>query len=398
MSRLIAAWLLATSVSIPALAQKKSAAAAVRGPDIVVTAFPLKTAQAALAACLERHCPPNEDIDATLALAETQFVAGDYKAARGVMLKSIGRNKRFAKAYPVPVSDLLRANSRVAAHLGETGDYFSGALDVVSALKAGLPAEDARVLGARVELADAYARTGRTDGAVELYHQVAKRAHTLGQPRVEGYALLRVAALYAALSRVRDDPNAQAALNAADTLIATKDPALAGYAQAAKLLKANLAVKHGESGAVDRLIAEYRSVGAGSPVPVLLYAPTIQLRELSGREGASGETLNQMALDDFDNQWVDVSFQIAPDGRVGDVDVLRKSAKLEGDWVKPILTAVAGRRYAPLATDSAGAFRVERYSFTSSWTTVTGSRMRVRSPIPRIEVVDLSRDPATTGS
>ena len=100
-------------------------------------------------------------------------------------------------------------------------------------------------------------------------------------------------------------------------------------------------------------------------------------------------------MDDFEDQWVDISFQITPAGTVSEAAILRKSPKLSGDWVKPILVAVAARRYAPLETDSPGFLRVERYSFTASWTTLTGTHMRVRSPVPRIEVVDLSRDPVS---
>lgn len=187
--------LFAANAPVPALAQqapRMPPGAVANGPEVVVTAVPLKDAQAALAACLAQHCPPDKDIEATLAVAELQFVAGDYKDARGVMLKSIARNHRFAKTYPVAVSDVLRANSRVAAHLGETDAYHSGALDVVSALKAGLPETDERVLGAQIELADSFAKTGRPEAAVELYRRVAKRAHASGHPRAEGYALLRL--------------------------------------------------------------------------------------------------------------------------------------------------------------------------------------------------------------
>ncbi|BCA57372.1 hypothetical protein [Sphingomonas sp. HMP6] len=382
----------ATLAATPAFAQQKAPEPAATGPDIVVIGMSLKDAKAALAACIAQHCPPDKDVDATLAVAETQFVAGDYKNARATMLKSIGRNKRFANAYPVPVSDLLRANSRVSAHLGEQDAYFGGALDVISALKSGLPADDWRVLGAQVELGDAYAKTGRLAAGVELYRKVARRARELKQPRVEGYALLRVAMVYAAASDRRDDMNFTAAIAASNALIANSDPALAPFVRSAKLLKLKLAVRSGDAGAIDRLVAEYQ-VGTVS-TPVLLYAPKIQLPERAIRPDQGGETLNRILLDDVDNQWVDISFEVLPDGKVGEPEVLRKSEKLSGDWVKPILTALGGRRYAPLAANSDSAFRVERYTFTAPWTTVTGTRMRVRSPVPTIEAIDLSRDPA----
>lgn len=396
MPRLNSLRLLLAAIGAPALAQTQAPQTTNTDPDIVVTGISLNDAKAALKACLDQHCPPDKDIAATLAVAETQFVAGDYKSARGTMLSSIGRNRRYAKQYPDAVSGLLRANSRVAAHLGEETAYRIGAIQVVKALKAGLPPSDPRVLSAQLEQGDSYAKTGDILEAVQLYQEVASRAHTFKQLRSEGLALLRVAHLYAALSNGKSSPYYSEAVAAANQLTGRQESELAPFARAAKLLKARIAIRHGDAGAVDHFIEEYRASGAVANVPVALYAPKIELRQLSGRESASGTTLNQLALDEFDNQWVDVGFLINADGKVSDAEVLRKSDKLSGDWVKPILTAVAARRYAPLAPDSPGFFRVERYSFTSAWTTVTGSRLRVRSPIPKIEMVDLSRDATTS--
>src|SRR4051794_22444833 len=81
---------------------------------IVVTGR--RDSEAALKACLERHCPPKEDIDATLAYAEQLFEAGDYAGARTVLKRSLGRNAGEARRYPVEVSDLYRANGLVANH------------------------------------------------------------------------------------------------------------------------------------------------------------------------------------------------------------------------------------------------------------------------------------------
>src|SRR5436305_9345304 len=85
---------------------------------IVVTGTPIRDTERALRECLARKCPPNEDINAALAHAENLFVAGRYQDARSVTRAAIGRNHRFRKTYPVDVSDLYRANSRISAHLG----------------------------------------------------------------------------------------------------------------------------------------------------------------------------------------------------------------------------------------------------------------------------------------
>ena len=395
MLRLKALALVAALATTPAFAQQKSPDPATTGPDIVVTGMTLKDAKAALAACIARQCPPDKDIDATLAVAETQFVAGDYAGARATMLKSLGRNRRYGKTYPVPVSDLLRADARVAAHLGETEAYRVGTISMLRTLRAGLPKGDARIFGAQIEVADSFAKTAQIEAALFGYRQVAKEAHAAALPRTEGFARLRVALLYSALSIRRRDAYAQAAIDATDDLIRDPNPEMAPFVQAAKLLRLTTAVKAGTPGAMDRLVTEYRQAGAGATVPVLLYAPKVELRQLSGVEGAGGDPRNQVPFYDFDNQWIDVSFVIGADGKVTDAEVLRQSPKVRADWAKPILAAVAGRRYAPLAAQTPDLLRVERYTLTSEWRTETGSNIRVRSPIPRIEVVDLSRDSST---
>ena len=386
----------ATLAATPAFAQQKAPEPATTGPDIVVIGMSLKDAKAALAACIAQHCPPDKDVDATLAVAETQFVAGDYAGARTTMLKSLGRNRRYAKTYPIPVSDLLRANSRVAAHLGESDAYRVGTISMLRTLRAGLPKGDARIFGAQIEVADSFAKTGRVDAALSVYRQVAKEAHAANLPRTEGFARLRVALLYSALSIRRRDAYEQAAVNATEDLIREQNPEMAPYVQAAKLLRLTTAVKLGAPGAMDRLVAEYRQAGAGATAPVLLYAPKIQLRPLSGVEGAGGDPRNQAPLYNFENQWIDVSFVVGADGKIAEAEVLRQSPKLKGEWAKAILTAVNGRRYAPLAAQTPELLRVERYTLTSAWQMETGSNIRVRSPIPQIEVVDLSRDSTDT--
>lgn len=135
-------------LAAPAQAQEKA-----DGSEIVVTGKRLSDTQKALEDCLKRNCPPNEDIDATLAHAENLFIAGEYADARATARKSISRNDRHAEAYPVPVSDLYRVHSRVSAHLGEGGDYERSTFAIKRALKEGLPDDDVRILGADFEVA-----------------------------------------------------------------------------------------------------------------------------------------------------------------------------------------------------------------------------------------------------
>lgn len=371
------------------------AAGQVPDPDVVVTANRLQATEQALKDCIARKCPPDQDIRATLRHAENLFVAGKYADARRTLLAGRTRTQRFAKQYPVPVSELLRANARIAAHLGEGEAYQVGTYDTLSALKAGLPADDYRVLGARIEVGDMLARFGKFQSAEDTYRSVAKRAHELDLPTVEGFARLRIGALYSSYAVGDPSGYASGARKALDELIANPDPRLAVFARAARLLKARNAARAGDTTALDTILAEYRAEGTAEK-PELLYAPPIKPLRTATREQDGAGALSRVALRSYDDQWVDVSFYVAPDGRVTDPGILRTSPKLSGDdWVKPIITSIAARRYAPLKRDPSdpGILRIERYTLTSRYEQQLGSRIRQRSAEPQIEMLDLSNDP-----
>jgi hypothetical protein len=380
----------------PASSLAQQAADEQSGGDVIVTGQRLADTAAQLEACLARQCPVDQDIAATLAHAENQFVAGNYRDARATLLASSRRNKKHAKEHPVPVSNLMRANSRVAAHLGEGDAYRAAAFDTLSALRAGLPQDDARILVARVEVGDMHARFQRYDLAQQSYRDVARDAARRGHPLVEGFALLRIAALTATLSE--QDINYRSEANRAfDRLIQSQTPEHRPFIRAAEVLKARFAAKGGDDTAIDRLIADYRAQ-APTTRPTLIHSEPIRLPEDSGRSTADGSVTQRMATQDFENQWIDVGFWVAPDGRTTDVDMLRHSKGFDGSWTQPVLASIRSRRYAPLKLEPTdpGIMRVERYTFTSRYTTVTGSRLRQREAQPRIEMLDLSTDDDST--
>lgn len=384
----------AAAALLPIAAQAQQASPKADDDTIVVTGVPLWETEKALKDCLARHCPPDEDIRVTLAHAENQFVAGDYKHARETLLASRGRNQKYAAQYPVPVSDLLRANSRVAAHLGEGEAYRVGALDVVAALKAGLSEDDPRVLVARVEVADSLFRFGRFKTAEQRYWDVVRDARRLKLPVVEGFALLRIASLYARLAEYDPANYGRSADKALDRVINSPVPEHRPYANAARVLKVRLAAKRGDDSAVDRVLADFRA--DPTERPVLLFSTPVELPDESGRAGNDGSVTQRIATNPAEDQWVDVSFWVAPDGHPTDVAVLRESKRLDDFWVKPVLASIEARRYAPLKRDPTdpGVLRVERYTYTARWTRQTGSRLRVRETQPRIEMLDLSAEPA----
>ena len=370
------------------LAMLLQAASAPPG-DIVVTGHRLETTAAALAACVARHCPTDEDARATLAHAENQFVAGDYAAARITLRRSINRNKRFASRYPVPVSDVMRANARMNLHLGEGQLYRIGQVEALLALKAGLPETDGRVLAQRVEVADAFARVGKVEQALAAYTTVADEADRAGSRTVEAYARLRRVVLLTAISNA--NPGYEPDLRDAVRWFANK-PDLAPFRMVAELMAAQHDAHKGEPAALDAIIA--RSAKA-TKRPQLLYAPMLT-QQGSERAASGGSVTNLISLNNYDGQWADVGFFVTRDGKVGDIDILREGPKLDRSWVKPITEAIARRRYAPLdlPPGDPGLLRVERYSLTAFWIKdATGTRIPTREATPRVQMIDLTADP-----
>ena len=355
------------------------------GETIVVTGTTLEESERALASCLARKCPPKEDIDATLAHAENLFVAGEYKEARRVAQRSIDRNGRHARALPIDVSDLYRAHSRIAAHLGEKDDFVRSTYAARRTLKRGLPEDDVRTLSADFEVAGMYAATHDLDRARQVYREIEEDAAKIGRPDLAGLARVRAAWL----SEIGGNrPHARRQLR---EIAEGSTPGARIARLTAMVLLARLDRLEGDTTSSAALVEEL--AGAGGSRPVLLHAPRIDLGKRPMDEG--GSVTRRLPTDNYEDRWVDVGFWVTPDGRVSDVEVLRNSGPTY--WAKPVLRSIAGRTYAPLA-DPDGSYRVERYTYTSLWTTLTGTRMRVRSPDARVEYLDLTAEPATASS
>ena len=366
--------------SAPILA--KPGAATVEGQTIVVTATPLRDTQRRLADCLARRCPPAEDIEASAAHAENLFVAGRYDDANTVLQKSIGRNHRHARDLPVPVAGLFRAHSRVAAHLGEGNQYRSSSYEIVRSLRAGLPANDARVVAARFEVAAMQLSLGKYNLAAESYRDIEKQATAIGRGDFARLARMR----HAYLAYLQGDHmGARATLNA----MARDSSAEASVSRIGSLvILSRLDRVEGRKGDTDALIAELKQ--AKLDKPVLLYSPPLKLKRSPGQEaGEAGNALRLMATDNFDRTWIDVGYWVEGDGRVRDVELLRSAGSTA--WAKPLLASIKQRIYAPLA-DPGGSYRVERFSYTSLWEQRLGTRLRQRSASARVESLDLSAD------
>ncbi len=106
-----------------------------QGEPIIVTGERIGDLRRRLEECLARRCPTNEDVDATMALAEALFMEGEYEDARRAIRSSIGRNRRHAAAYPEPVSDLYRGRARLSRHMGHDRDAMQSTREVLRILR-----------------------------------------------------------------------------------------------------------------------------------------------------------------------------------------------------------------------------------------------------------------------
>jgi hypothetical protein len=351
--------------------------------SIVITGKRLDETEAALRDCLARKCPPDEDINATLAHAENLFVAGDYEKARTVLKRSLGRNSKYADRYPIPVSDLYRSNALVANHLGIEEDYFLSTWGTLHALKEGIPDATWRHFGARMEIARMTARLRSFDDAERQYLRIARDADKAGRPDIAVLARLRGLAMehqQRPTNSTRPEIQKIAALTGPENLYASS---------AAKLYLARLAGQAGKIAEAEAMIREV--AGAGVKALVLVYAPPYQLNvpevdrtDPSVLDAPRGNPAYRYG-GNFDDMWIDVGFWVQANGHVSDVKILRKSSG--ASWADPLLKSIGGRLYAPLERPS---YRQERYTYTAGWETQTGSRIKRRSPRARVEYLDLT--------
>jgi hypothetical protein len=172
---------------------------------------------------------------------------------------------------------------------------------------------------------------------------------------------------------------------------------------AAMVLLARLDRETGNGQTSSALIEEMRSLHMRQPL--LLFAPNVDLGWRFDENGGAtpnvdpasggiapmveaGSTTRLLATDNFEDRWIDVGFWVSPDGKVGEPEILRSHGPT--DWTPKLMRSIAGRAYSPIEEPT---YKVERYSLTSRYMNVTGTRLRQRSPNARIEYVDLTVDP-----
>ncbi|MFL6843397.1 MAG: hypothetical protein ACJ8ER_00770 [Allosphingosinicella sp.] len=373
----------------------------VDSPDITITGQRLAETDAALRACIARHCSTDKDIEATLAHAENLLAEGRYEDARTVLIASLDRNKKMDKAYPVPVSDLWRANGKVAAHLGMDTAYIASTMEIYDALKAGLPKGDERLYGARMEIAEMLGKTRDHVAAVEAYQRIAADARRHGRPDIAAMAELRaVVRHYApALREKKIRPIAE-----------STDPRLHSVMLEARLALINIVASEGRTAEAQQMVKALAGLDFGRPV--LIYAPPFALLDqqldspvdilrdatVADRPGDSKGAIHltnagmysstKQIAPNFEDMWIDVGFWITPEGRVSDLKILKR--KGEDVWTAPLLESIRGRLYTPGNGQAIDSYRMERYTYTAGRQAQTGSHLQGRSMDARVEYLDLS--------
>jgi hypothetical protein len=361
---------------------------------IVVTGQRLPDYRAALAACLARHCPPNEDIDATLTLAEALFVEGEYGAARNAIRASIARNRNQARTYPEPVSDLYRAGTRLAEHMGRDGEAGFYVYRILDALQAGLPVEDHRHFTARLDIVRSMAALGQVDTARRELRRLAEVARAGGREDVANLAELRTLWL-----DYLEAPYGLARRRLIEMSRWT-DPERRLLSYGAKAMLVRIYSREGDNRRADAMMAEMAR--DGDAPRQLLYSPPYQLAQQNQAEadhqrqdavfnrGLMTDNLTERLTDTFEDKWIDVGFWVQRDGHVDDLQLLRRG-RGAGGWEAPLLDSIRGRRYSP---GDRPTYRLERYTYTATLHyTATGSHIPDRSPRARIEYLDLTATP-----
>ncbi|MBB5710138.1 hypothetical protein [Sphingomonas xinjiangensis] len=298
--------LLSTSLAAPALAQDITS----ETQTVVITGTPLKDTAARLAECIARKCPPKEDIDASLAHAENQLVAGDYAGGRRTLDKARGRNRQYAAMFPTQVSDLLRARGRLTNLDGRVGPGRLSQIESLEALKAGLDHGDSRVLMQRLLVGDEFANAGRVKAAESVYRKVERQARKAGRLQVAGYAMLRDALVHGIIASV--DPAYQhTARQKLARIENSPEPELAEFREAAKLVRVRLASLDKDPAALDQAIA---AIPPRSPdKPLLVYAPAILEDQATLPFGDAPLT----STDNGAPEWIDIQFRITAEARCG---------------------------------------------------------------------------------
>lgn len=368
--------------------------APLQADEIVVTGKSLRQTAADLEACIKAKCPPDKDVAATLAHAENQFVSGDYKGSRTTLKQSLGRNRKHGGNYPVPVSDLLRANSKIAEQVGEPKDFQLSTLDMRDTLRAAFGPDHPRSLSAQIAVGDSRVKLGFADDGDRIYRDVETRAIGAKQYGLATLARLRQALVMRMRYEAQPDASLRRKLDEQlDQISLHPLPGAEDFALAAEVMRARLDRSAGNEAATAALIRRFAET-RGVNRPMLLHSEPLSRIDFT-KDPQSDSMAKSESWHNFSSNsqgsWADIGFWIGPDGRVTDIEVLRKRGS--STWLKPVQANIAARVYAPLKRDDTapGFYMIERYTLTARIADdVTGTHLRMREAVPRVEMIDLT--------
>lgn len=343
--------------------------------------------------CLKRNCPPDQDINASLAHAENLFVEGEYKDARKTIDASLKRNKKHATEYPLPVSDLYRSKGRVLEHLGLLGKSDFAVLKVRDTLKKHLPDELDRVLYAELAIADIFLKDGNSAKALKKIRSVHDKASENGLDNITNFAKLRELNIELSLSERK---TRSSALKVKEDILKYINSLEGGdnrFTFPAGILLARADRNLGIEDTTNDLIKAYVTT-YGRKRPLLVSSDPINLEpsEEPITVGFLNSAKTSLTTEKFDDRWADIGFYVNENGRVEDIEILR--IKGAPNWIEAVAQSIASRVYAPKfdleQNMPSGQYVVERYSYTSEFEKAPGSNLVVRSGNPIVRRLDLT--------
>lgn len=349
--------------------------------DIVVIGH---RAEQELAACLARSCPPAQDVEASLDASVEAFADGRYGDAQRTLRNSIRRNRNHAADMPGPVSSLYATLATVAEHFGDNELWLSSSRNNVSVLREHLGETHEATLVQELTFADSMVGLGMTVSAAALYQKAQQKAAQSGNRRLAAGAAFRRAWL-AQLSR--HDREAAQMADEAVRLAGDDNKAMLDMLD---ILRARIAIRHGDDGAVDALAARLQRSATASPK--LLFAPPVDDMNMGFLRIGTGSSL------DYGIHFADVGYWIRPDGRTTGAEVLRTSGL--GQWSRSILRQVGQRRYVPLdlGSNHPGIYRIDRFTIRGKLGFAAGSRIRQRIGNLTVHVIDLTETDEMTAA
>jgi tetratricopeptide (TPR) repeat protein len=276
--------------------------------DIVITGKRLVEAQQQ---CATGGCTPLRDAQATIALAETQFRAGNYLLSKRLLADAVSRNKNNESVAPKPVAALYEAYATVALHEGDQETCRSAVAGWVRTLKTYLPPDDGAVIAATTALGDMWLKLRQFRRAEISYRSAERDALQAGQPRAAMLAGMRLAVFNASVGKKA------AALRQLDDLAERPIATEPGFATALRVLRFRIAARDADEGEITRLVRDLNEKTRAEPL--LLWGPPYELDQVASPNDVSRRMGDRDAIvrssGEHDAlQWADVGFWIRPDG------------------------------------------------------------------------------------